>query len=284
MRLMPIFFEKNDRKVRRPQSHKLRRVFIKLGRATAVICCVGAGAWYLNSIGWVAEKMAGANAVILNLSATAGLEVQDVVLTGRQRTNADEILTALNLQHGSPILAVDVTAARERIESIGWVATAEIARRLPDVIFVRVVERQPLALWQNDGKTALVDRDGVVIQRSGLEAFDDLPLVVGEGAPQSAAQLLDLLNTFPALAEATKAAIRVSNRRWNLRLGNGVDVRLPEKDISVALNRLEEFQREHALFDRDVVAVDLRVPDRLIVRVNPNATKAKVRKARGEDT
>ena len=85
-------------------------------------------------------------------------------------------------------------------------------------------------------------------------------------------------------AEATEAAIRVSDRRWNLRLRTGIDGRLPEKDISVALDRLEEFQREHALFDRDVVAVDLRVPDRLIVRVNPNAPKAKVRKTGGKDT
>jgi cell division protein FtsQ len=284
MRLMPSFFRKKDRTARRPQGGKLRRGLIKTGVATAAIGFVGAGGWYLTSSGWVAEKTADANTALLNVTATAGLQVQDVVLTGRQRANADEILAALDLQRGSPILAVDMTAARERIESIGWVASAEIARRLPDVIFVRVVEREPLALWQHDGKTALVDRDGAVIQRSGLEAFGDFPLIVGEGAPERAAQLLDLLNAYPAVAEATEAAIRVSDRRWNLRLRTGIDVRLPEKNISLALDRLEEFQREHALFNRDVVAVDLRVPDRLIVRVNPNATKAKVRKTGGKDT
>ena len=164
MRLMPSFFRKKDRTARRPQGGKLRRGLIKTGVATAAIGFVGAGGWYLTSSGWVAEKTADANTALLNVTATAGLQVQDVVLTGRQRANADEILAALDLQRGSPILAVDMTAARERIESIGWVASAEIARRLPDVIFVRVVEREPLALWQHDGKTALVDRDGAVIQ------------------------------------------------------------------------------------------------------------------------
>ena len=94
--------------------------------------------------------------------------------------------------------------------------------------------------------------------------------------------MLDLLRAYPTVANETEAAVRVSNRRWNLRLHNGIDVRLPEKNIATALDRLEEFQREHALFDRDVIAVDLRVPDRLIVRVNPNA--AIPAKARGKDT
>ena len=79
-----------------------------------------------------------------------------------------------------------------------------------------------------------------------------------------------------------KPAVRVSDRRWNLRLDNGIDVRLPEKNLATALDRLEEFQRKHALFDHDVIAVDLRVPDRLIVRVNPNATIP--RKVGGKDT
>ena len=133
MRLMPSFFRKKDRTARRPQGGKLRRGLIKTGVATAAIGFVGAGGWYLTSSGWVAEKTADANTALLNVTATAGLQVQDVVLTGRQRANADEILAALDLQRGSPILAVDMTAARERIESIGWVASAEIARRLPDV-------------------------------------------------------------------------------------------------------------------------------------------------------
>ncbi|MDE0779218.1 MAG: FtsQ-type POTRA domain-containing protein [Alphaproteobacteria bacterium] len=242
---------------------------------TAIVGAVGLGGWYLTSSGWVSAQLEAANTAFMNATASAGLRVQDVVLTGRTRANAEEILSALNLQRGSPIFSVDIDEARERIESLGWIASAEIARRLPDVIFVRVVERKPLAVWQHDGKSALVARDGEIIQRSGLDAFGDFPLIVGEGAPERAAQLLDLLNVYPAVARATESAVRVSDRRWNLRLTGGIDVRLPEKNIAIALDRLEEFQREHSLFDRDVIAVDLRVPDRLIFRVNPNTVKAR---------
>lgn len=282
MRLMPSIFRNEDRKTRRPQAGKMRRRLIKAGVLTATVSVVGGGGWYLTQSGWVSEQVATTSTSFMNATADAGLSVQDVVVSGRARANADEILAALDLERGSPILGVDMSAARERIESIGWIASVEIARRLPDVIYVRVVERQPLAIWQHDGKSALVDREGKIIQRSGLETFSEFPLIVGEGAPQQAAQLIDLLSAYPSVAKETEAAIRVSDRRWNLRLHNGIDVRLPEKNIATALDRLEEFQRDHDLFDRDVIAVDLRVPDRLIVRVNPNA--AIQAKARGKDT
>ena len=105
---------------------------------------------------------------------------------------------------------------------------------------------------------------------------------MGDGAPEHAAQLIDLLQTYPAVAKAIEAAVRVSERRWNLRLRNGIDVRLPEENILAALTRLDDFQREHALLDRDVVAVDLRVPDRLIVRVGRDSAPRP--KAEGKDT
>lgn len=282
MRLMPSIFRNEDRKARRPQTGKLRRRLIKAGVLTVSIGVIGGGGWYLTQSGWVSDRVAAANTSLMNATAAAGLRVQDVVVSGRARANAEEILAALDLERGSPILAVDMTAARDRIESIGWISSAEIARRLPDVIYVRLLERQPLAIWQHDGKSALVDREGKIIQRSGLEAFSEFPLIVGEGAPQQAAQLIDLLSAYPSVAKETEAAVRVSDRRWNLRLHNGIDVRLPEKNIATALDRLEEFQRDHDLFNRDVIAVDLRVPDRLIVRVNPNA--AIPAKAGGKDT
>jgi len=191
-------------------------------------------------------------ATVLNISANAGLRVNDVILSGRQNVDASEILAALDIERGSPIFAMDMNAARERIESLGWVRSAEIARRLPDIVFVRVVERQPLAIWQHDGQAALVDHLGKTIQRSGLDAFAHLPLIIGDGAPEHAAQLIDLLQTYPAVAQAIEAAVRVSERRWNLRLRNGIDVRLPELNLSAALTRLDDFQREHALLDRDV--------------------------------
>jgi cell division protein FtsQ len=282
MRLIPKIGASKSKSTRRAPVNRRRRRMIAAGVYVAGIATVTGGVWQLSANGWIDARMNALGATVLNISANAGLRVNDVILSGRQNVDASEILAALDIERGSPIFAMDMNAARERIESLGWVRSAEIARRLPDIVFVRVVERQPLAIWQHDGQAALVDRLGKTIQRSGLDAFAHLPLIVGDGAPEHAAQLIDLLQTYPAVAQAIEAAVRVSERRWNLRLRNGIDVRLPELNISAALTRLDDFQREHALLDRDVVAVDLRVPDRLIVRVGRDSAPRP--KAEGKDT
>ena len=282
MRLIPKIGASKSKSTRRPPANRRRRRMIAAGVYVAGIATVTGGVCQLSANGWIDARMNALGATVLNISANAGLRVNDVVLSGRQNVDASEILAALDIERGSPIFAMDMNAARERIESLGWVRSAEIARRLPDILFVRVVERQPLAIWQHDGQAALVDRLGKTIQRSGLDAFAHLPLIVGDGAPEHAAQLIDLLQTYPAVAQAIEAAVRVSERRWNLRLRNGIDVRLPELNISAALTRLDDFQREHALLDRDVVAVDLRVPDRLIIRVGRDSAPRP--KAEGKDT
>jgi cell division protein FtsQ len=282
MRLIPKIGASKNKSTRRPPVNRRRRRVVAAGVYVAVIAAVGGGAWQLSANGWIDAQTNALGTSILEVSANVGLRVEDVVLSGRQNADAVEILAALDIERGSPIFAMDMNAARDRIESLGWVRSAEIARRLPDIVFVRVVERQPLAIWQHDGQAALVDRFGKTIQRSGLDAFAHLPLIVGDGAPDHAAQLIDLLQTYPAVAKAIEAAVRVSERRWNLRLRNGIDVRLPEQNISAALTRLDDFQREHALLDRDVVAVDLRVPDRLIVRVGRDSAPRP--KAEGKDT
>ena len=282
MRLIPKIGASKSKSTRRAPANRRRRRLIVAGACVVGVAAVTAGAWQLSANGWIDARMNALGASVLDVSADAGLRVDDVVLSGRHNADAAEILAALDIERGSPIFAIDMKAARNRIESLGWVRSAEIARRLPDVVFVRVVERQPLAIWQHDGQAALVDRFGKTIQQSGLDAFAHLPLIVGDGAPEHAAQLIDLLQTYPAVAKAIEAAVRVSERRWNLRLRNGIDVRLPEQNISAALTRLDDFQREHALLDRDVVAVDLRVPDRLIVRVGRDSAPRP--KAEGKDT
>jgi len=221
------------------------------------------------------RQMEMARSELMQATADAGLAVREVLVRGRQVTSRDDLLAALDVHRGMPILAIDMEETRRRIESLGWVKSVTVARRLPDTVYLQIEEREALALWQHDGRVALIDREGTVIQRHKLEGFAGLPLVVGADAPQNAASLIDLLRGYPAVAGQVEAAVRVSGRRWNLRLQNGIDIRLPAAEVGAALERLADYQREYALFERDVVAVDLRVPGRLIVRVNGDTADRK---------
>ena len=153
---------------------------------------------------------------------------------------------------------------------------AAIERRLPGALHLSIVERQPVALWQDNGAFVLVDRDGHQIP-GPIEGFEDLLLVVGDGAPARTDELFALLATEPDMAARVKAATRVGNRRWNLKLDDiehGLEARLPEQDTEAAWHRLAELERNHDLTNRQIGMIDLRVPDRLILRGEQQQTAA----------
>jgi cell division protein FtsQ len=238
--------------------------------ALAALALVGAGGWAWSS-GWAGKQWAEFTHATLDMSADAGLALREVLVQGRGRTSQAELMTALDLRLGAPILALDPETLRTRLEALPWVARASVERRLPDTLFITVEEREPLALWQHEGEIALIDRGGTVIPHATLGDFAGLPMVVGDGANLHAAELTALLAQDAEMAARVIAAVWVGNRRWNIRLDNGVDVRLPEGNGAAAWSELAALQREHGLIDRDLTAIDMRQPDRLVVRLTPEA-------------
>ena len=263
----------------RPGLRLRRRMWIGLAGSGALL-----GAGWLWHGGWVERGVAEAGQAVLEATARAGLKVDDVLVEGRARTKRSAILEALGVGRGTPILGFDPHAAKRRLEALPWVRAAIVERRLPEAIFVRLVERQPRALWQNQGRFAVIDQGGAVISGAKPKSFAHLPLVVGEDAPGHAADLLAMLETEPDLKTMVAAAVWVSGRRWNLRLDGGIDVRLPERDPDAAWAQLARIQREHGVLGRDVVSIDLRMPDRLVVRTAPGAALEGAHRGAGEDT
>jgi len=211
---------------------------------------------------------------IVQETGLLGLTVSDISVEGRETTDRETILAALDAGPGTPILAVSPTRAKDQLEALPWVRTAVIERRLPGTIYVRLVERKPLALWQHGGKIELIDREGDVIPVVQLGQFASLPMVVGEGAPRHAAELLHLLASEPELAARVTAAIRVGDRRWNLRIDNAIDVLLPADEAANAWSQLARLERSNAILKRDLQSIDIRLPDRLVLRVSPEVPKA----------
>ena len=202
-----------------------------------------------------------------DVAASMGLRVTSVVVEGRTKTPEAMLRAALGIRPGEPILGYSLAEARQRLESIKWVESATVERRLPGTIVVRLIERRPFAVWQTEGRFVLVDRDGDVLADSDVVAFyGQVPMIHGVGAPKAAAALMDMLAAQPEVQKRVVIAVRVGERRWNLRMTNGADVMLPEGAEAVALAKLAELQASQALLDRPLAVVDLRLPDRLVVR------------------
>jgi cell division protein FtsQ len=261
---------------------------------------------WLPGIGWRSPAMLVASAFI-GLAAGAGLiegghlsfggdapqavaaggggawfPVEAVVAQGQYHTRESDIYAAIGVKQGDDMMDVEPEAIRAKVEALDWIATARVARLWPATLQIAVTEKEPYAIWQSKGVLWLIDRKGQKITKDDVAEFAGLPMVVGDGAPQHAVELLDILKRFPPIQRATKASVRVGDRRWDLHLKNGIEVRLPEDGIEDALHRLTVLQQEQRIFERDIEVVDLRLPDRLVIKPRGGGASESIQK--GEST
>ena len=205
---------------------------------------------------------------------TVGFRIAAVALTGNKHVTREEILGMVGVARAS-LLFLDADAARTRLQSNPWIAEATVLKLFPDRLHITVKEREVFALWQKDGKVSVIAPDGTVVQPYVASRFTGLPLVVGGGAQLKAREFLALLDRYPQIRGDLRAATLVAERRWNLRLKNGLDVRLPETDVARALDTLITLDRDKKILSRDITSIDLRLPDRVTVRLNEAAAQAR---------
>jgi cell division protein FtsQ len=193
--------------------------------------------------------------------ADAGFGITSVQLGGNHRTQPADILAALGFQPDESIFAADVQAARTRLLGLPWVFDAEVRRQYPDSISVNIVERLPFALWQTGNGLYVVDRSGRTITVAQGSLFPHLPLLIGDGAPEAAADLVDAIALHRAVSARLKAMQRVSERRWNVILDGDVLVQLPEEGWQKQLDTLEHLIVDKGVLERDISEIDLRARD-----------------------
>ncbi|MHC2332647.1 cell division protein FtsQ [Bradyrhizobium sp. USDA 4454] len=209
------------------------------------------------------------------LANSAGFRITTVGINGRKQLSQDEVLAIGGVNGRSSLLFLDADTVRAKLKANPWIADATILKLYPGRLQIDIVERTAFALWQQNGRLSVIASDGAVLEPYVTRRFLNLPLVVGKGADTRAQDFLALLDRYPQVRSVTKAAIFVGERRWNLRLKDGLDIRLPENDVGNALAALSRLDKDEKLFSRDIVAVDMRLPDRLIVQLSEEAGKAR---------
>jgi cell division protein FtsQ len=203
----------------------------------------------------------------------AGFEIADADVRGHNRLRREQILEAAGITPRTSLVLLNADIARDKLKSNPWIADAVVRKYYPNKIEIEVTEREAFALWQREGKLAIVSRDGTVLEEV-KERPEKLPLVVGTGAAKAAHDFLTVLDRFPAIKAEVYGAVYIAERRWNLRLTNGMDIRLPEQNLIVAFETLTKLARDQKILSRDVEMIDLRIPGQVVVRMTDAAAAA----------
>jgi cell division protein FtsQ len=211
-----------------------------------------------------------------------GFRVTSIALAGEHQFTREEILTVAGVTGHTSLLFFDASEARARLKAEPWIAEATVLKLYPGRLHIAVTERKPFALWQKDGKVSVISDDGAVVEPYVPKRFTDLPLVVGAGAETRAKTFLALLGKYPLIRGRLRAAVLVAERRWNVVLNDGIEVRLPEDGAERALSTLVRLDRDSRLLSRDIASIDLRLPDRVTVRLSDEAFAARQEMIKGK--
>lgn len=206
--------------------------------------------------------------------AGMGFAVRAVDVTGAQGDQAHAIVLASQVYDGQSIFSVDPQAVRSRVEALPTVRRATVARLLPDRVAIVVETREAFALWQVDGRLNVIDREGVVLAEADAMNPPELPLVVADGANEAVVEIVEALENYPLVGDRVVGAVRVGERRWNLRLDSGADVKLPEGDVTASIAILARLQAERGVLRLAAESFDLRGEGELIVRALPDRAAA----------
>jgi len=206
----------------------------------------------------------------------AGFRVEKIEVRGVKRMDAMTVYAVALDQKSRAMPLVDLNGVRDKLLQYGWVQDAHVSRRLPDTLLVRIVERSPAAVWQDQGQLSLIDRDGVYLEPVSATAMPDLPLVIGPGADRQEPAYQQLMTAAPALKPRVRAAIWVGNRRWDLLFQTGETLSLPEGDVdaAAALRKFAEMDGTRSLLGKGWVKFDMRDPARLVAR-KPDGSNAR---------
>lgn len=252
----------------------------RLGRRSAsllALAVIGGFCVYGTVLGGHVEEAKGIVIDVADAAGNlAGFKVKEVNISGHNHVTPAQILATAGIKSSTSILFLNADEMRMRLEALPWIASASVRKFYPDRIEIAVSEREAYALWQINGELKVIARDGIPIAPySDDPRYVQLPIVVGEGAQNHVGEIVDVLARLPALKEQVRAAIFVAERRWTLKTRNGIDVRLPEENLEAALVALMDLDREKKLLSRDITIVDLRLPDRVVVRQSEAAAAAR---------
>lgn len=283
-----------DDRGRLAQSLKRPHVFARLGRAihrlsslleshvprgaghvaafTLVAASVAYGSVRGGHVDTVVAQFKDARDALAN---AAGFNISSIALVGQAQLTREQILATAGVTGRTSLLFLNADDARVRLKANPWIADATVLKLYPDRLHVSVTERKAYALWQKDGRVSVIARDGTVLETYVDPQFARLPLVVGQGAAQRAADFLALMDRYPLIRDQARAYVLVAERRWNIKLKSGLYVRLPEAQPERAIETLIALDRDKKLISRDITAIDLRLADRVTVRLSDAAAQAR---------
>ena len=198
-----------------------------------------------------------------------GFEIKNILISGTHNLSQDYLRNIINTQNHINILNVNLHSIYNQIIQNSWVEETYVERILPDTIKIKVLEKKPIAIWQNHKGNKLITINGDVISHANVNKFkNSFPIIKGEKSKENISTILKILETNKNFAKNIWSLTFINQRRWDLHFNQGLIVRLPSQDVIKAWQKIIKLQTNYNILNLRLTEIDLRNPEQILGKIN----------------
>ena len=229
-----------------------------------LFCC---GFYFLDSLSknYIINKLKPSNQFLIN----NGFKIENVLITGTRNLSDNYIKDIIEIYKDRSIFNIDLSSVYNKIKQNSWVREVSIERVLPNIIKIKILENQPIAIWQNKKNNKLITANGDIIFDGNVNDFkNDFPIIKGNKSKENISSILEILETNQDFYENIWSLTFINERRWDLHFNQGLVVRLPSKDIKKAWEKIIRLQKNYNVLNLKLTEIDLRNPKQILGKIN----------------
>ena len=198
-----------------------------------------------------------------------GFKIKNILISGTHNLSQDYLINIINTQNHINILNVNLHTIYNKIIQNSWVEETYVERILPDTIKIKVLEKKPIAIWQNHKGNKLITINGDVISHANVNKFkNSFPIIKGEKSKENISTILKILETNKNFAKNIWSLTFINQRRWDLHFNQGLIVRLPSQDVIKAWQKIIKLQTNYNILNLRLTEIDLRNPEQILGKIN----------------
>ncbi|WP_228461267.1 cell division protein FtsQ/DivIB [Paracoccus liaowanqingii] len=250
---------------------------------------VGVPAFLLAMVGglWLADEDRRAmltdnvSSVVTNVQSRDEFQVRVMTIEGASPVVDRALRAMLPVDLPASSFDIDLAALRLQVMQLDAIETIDLRVKPGGILSAVVKEREPAILWRHARGIDMLDAGGHrVASVTSREVRPELPMISGEGAELATVEALALFDAAGPILPRVRGLVRRGERRWDLVLDHGQRILLPETGAVIALEAAIAMDRAEDMLGRDIVTVDLRDPQRPVLRLGVDARNT-IRTARG---
>ncbi len=214
---------------------------------------------------YIINKLKPSNQFLIN----NGFKIENILITGTRNLSNNYIKNIIEIYKDGSIFNIDLSSIYNKIKQNSWVKEVSVERVLPNIIKIKILENQPIAIWQNKTNNKLITANGDIIFDGNVNDFkNDFPIIKGNKSKENISSILEILETNQNFYENIWSLTFINERRWDLHFNQGLVVRLPSKDIKKAWEKIIKLQKNYNILNLKLTEIDLRNPKQILGKIN----------------